>query len=185
MRKRKDLKIQNKTDIKIFILFLLFELNYPLDEAQLYEIVLENGYVGSFEFSECFSDLKEQGHILEKEGEAGTEYLISETGKLVAAELQGEILGSIREKSIRSAKGLLSLYRRGAVATATVKARPDHRSDVCCKITDADGALLEVTLAASDPLMAERIKNNFEAKPEEVYRGLLSVLTGEVDYLLR
>ena len=185
MRKRKDLKIQNKTDIKIFILFLLFELNYPLDEAQLYEIVLENGYVGSFEFSECFSELKEQGHILEKEGKDGVEYLISETGKLVAAELQGEILDSIREKSIKNAKVLLSLYRRGAVASATVKERPDHRRDVCCKITDADGTLLEVTIAASDKLTAERIKNNFEAKPEEVYRGMLSVLTGEVDYLLR
>ena len=184
MKKKKEMGMQNKTDIKVFILFLLDALSYPLDEAHLHEIVMENGYVGSFDFSECFSELKELGHILEIEEDGVRQYLISDTGRLVAAELQGDILESIREKSLQSAKGLLSLYKRGAVASAEVRERDSHGYEVVCKIADGEGTLLSLTLSSPSKAAAERMQSNFEKKPEETYRGILSVLTGEIDYLL-
>ena len=47
--------LQNKIDIKIFILFLLDNLSYPLDDESIINMIVENGYVGSFDFTECFS----------------------------------------------------------------------------------------------------------------------------------
>ena len=117
--------MSNPTDVKIFILFLLDNINYPLDYATIYDICIQNGYVGGFDFAACFSQLKDLGHILEDgEGEE-TYYVISSTGKMVAAELQSNILLSIREKSLKSAMRLLSFKKRKVKLSSAV----DHRED--------------------------------------------------------
>ena len=55
-KKKYDGEMSDKIDIKVFILFLLDELKYPMGESIIREIVSENGVVGRFDFAECFYD---------------------------------------------------------------------------------------------------------------------------------
>lgn len=184
MKKKSERELWNKTDVKIFILFLLDNLNYPLNYQTIDTIIAETGYVRTFDFAESFSELLDAGHILADEVEGEDVYLISESGRMVAGELQSEILDVIRRESMISAARLLSLYRRGADLHTSVEPREDGKYLVRLSIADRDGVMLDLACATPSRRQAERISENFEHKPEKIYRGILSVLTGEVDYLL-
>ena len=184
MKKKQELELWNKTDVKIFILFLLDNLNYPLDLATIDRIIVETGYVRPFDFTECFSELLEVGQVLEDDLGGERVYQISSVGRMVAGELQSEILDTIRRESSLCAARLLSLHRRGATLSTDIEEREDGKLLVRLSITDRDGVMLETVCAVPSRRQAEQICLNFERKPEKSYRGILSVLTGEVDYLL-
>ncbi len=179
-----DGAIKSRTDIKIFILYLLSEINYPLDYSTLCEIVAENGFIGSFDFAESFQELRELGHIEELCENGVKTYTVTATGRMVAAELQDHLLESIRKRSSLTAARILSLSMRGAKASATVTPRDDGHYSVVCAIDEPKGKLLSVELTIASRTEADRIKAFFEEKPENIYRGILSVMTGEIDYLL-
>ena len=176
--------ISDKTDIKIFILFLLDKIGYPLDEETLCEIILENGYVGYFDFAECFGELNEAGHIISAEALGKTYYAISDLGRTIASELQGGLLASIREKSLKSALRIISFKKKNATLSADVSEIENKKYNVRCRISEPIGDIFDVSLVTDTKEKAEQIKNNFLEKPEEVYRGLVAVLTGQVDYYL-
>ncbi len=179
-----DGTIHDKTEIKIFILFLLNEINHPLEYSVLCEVIAENRYIGSFVFAECFAELCELQHIEKNEKDGKVYYRISETGRMVASELEGDLPESIRDNSRKSAARVLSLYMRGASVSSRITERGDGMYAVRCAITEKEGPILSVELSVSSRAHAERIKTYFESKPENIFRGVLSVMTGEVDYLL-
>ncbi len=183
--KKKQEELWNKTDVKIFILFLLDNLNYPLDFSTIDRIIGETGFVRPFDFAECFSELTEMGQVLEDTVEGETVYQISGVGRMVANELQSELLDTIRRESATAAARILSLHRRGASVSTDITEREDGKLEVTLSITDRDGILLKTSCTTSSRRTAEQIVRNFTERPEQAYRGILSVLTGEVDYLLR
>ena len=185
MKKKKERELWDKTDVKIFILFLLDNLQYPLDMETLNRIVHETGYVGGFDFAECFSELLDDGHVIGDEVDGVAFYQVSSTGRMVAKQLQSELLDEIREESMICAARLLSLKARGATLHTSCEKRGDGQYLVRLSITDPAGTILETTCAVPSERIGEKICRNFERKPEKTYRGLLSVLTGEIDYLLR
>lgn len=179
-----DGDLDDRIDIKIFILFLLDELRYPLEEGIIADIVAENGYVGQFDFTECFSELVDRGHISKVEGKNGTEYLISPLGHMVASELQGSLHNTIRERTRISALRRLSLYKRGAESKCTVTPTEDGRYSVHCEIIEHGNSLLDVTVVVLSMKEANDIRNHFSETPEEVCRGILAVLTGKIAYYM-
>ena len=176
--------LQNKIDIKIFILFLLDNLSYPLDDESISNIIVENGYVGSFDFTECFSELLENGHIAADEVDGKTYYAISDSGRLVSAELQDSLLESIRDASSRSASHVLSLQRMGARVETELSEREDKKIFLECRVVEKNGVLFSFGVTVSSKMQAEHIMRAFREKPEKMFRGLMAVVTGNVDYLL-
>ncbi len=170
--------------MKIFILFLLDEMHYPLTESVIAEIVDESGNVGRFDFKECFSELVERGHIF-KDGEGETaKYMISPTGHNVAAELQGSLHDEMREHTRIAALRRLSLHKRGAVPKCTVTPTEDGRYTVRCEIAEKGKPLLDASVTVLSEREAHLIRSHFLDSPEEVLRGILSVLTGRLAYYM-
>lgn len=176
--------MNDKTDIKVFILFLLDNIDYPLDFDTIHDIVIESGYVGDFDFAESFSKLLELGHILKDEENGVSYYLISPTGRIVSAELQSKLMLSIREKSLKIAMRFLSFRRRGATPSSRIDKREDGKYTFHCEIDAPTGKLLSLDLTMASRLQAEDMKKKFDKDPEDVYRRLLSVMTWDADYLL-
>ena len=176
--------ISDPNDIKILILYLLDEINYPLDYEIIHDIVAHSGYIARFDFAEAFSKLLEMGHILSDVEDGETLYLISPTGKMVSAELQSNLMLSIREKSLKAAMHLLSFRKRKAKSFSAVTEREDGKYLFHCEITDPHGAIFSVDLCMSARLQAEGMKRRFDKDPEGVYRRLLAVLSADADYVL-
>ena len=183
-KQKYDGEMSDKIDIKVFILFLLDELHYPLGESMIREIVSENGVVGRFDFAECFSELVEKGHVTAHNDGNETLYVVSPLGHMVASELQGTLHDSIREKSRLSAIKRLSLHLRGAKTATSVEKTEDGTYLVHCEIKDARGVMMNTAVTVPTESEANGIVAHFSAHPEEVCRGVLSVLTGKIAYYM-
>ncbi len=180
-------QLRDKNDIKIFILYLLRHIGYPLDFVSINDIVVQDGYVGYFDFVECFAELLETGNIVELPSEEeGKEelYEITPQGVHVADNLDSRLLSSIREKSLKSALRLLSFRERGAKVKFDFQPMAGGRFTATCIISEKEEELMNVTLTLESSNQLERIRHNFYDKPEVVYKGVLAVLTGEVNYLI-
>lgn len=183
--------------VKVFILYLLEKIGYPLDYNDLATIVIRDGYVDYFDFVTYFHELLEAGHIArvskdEDEDEEKREipvdrdsYLVTETGRMIAKGLSDDLLlAAVREKSYISAMRHLSLEKRGAVVKHDIEQVGDGSYIFHCSINDCDGLAFKLSLRADSYMQVSRMRMNFEDKPDVVYRGIVALVTGNVNYLL-
>ena len=184
MKRRREGLLKHDTDIKIFILFLLNHVRYPLSLDEITELVTADGAVETFDFTGCFSELLEHGHVIEGKENGKTMYLISPTGMEAAASLEDSLLSSLRRRSLETATRYLSLSRRSAEITAEVSRCEDGRYTVSCRAAAKDGELASFSLTIASSELAEQISTHFKEKPEEVIRGLTAAATGELGFLL-
>lgn len=177
--------LKNQTDIKIFVLFLLNHVRYPLTLDEITDCVTADSVVEHIDFTAAFSELLEQEHVI-KGTEGGQEmYMISPKGMETSANLEDSLLASLRKRSLQMAMRHLSLRRREAVATAEVRPLEDGRYTVSCRATCRDGAeIASFSLTIASYEVAEQIRRHFTEQPEEVIRGLTATATGEISFLL-
>lgn len=183
--------------VKVFILYLLEKIGYPLDYNDLATIVIRDGYVDYFDFVTYFHELLEAGHIsrVPKDEEEDAErkeipvdrdsYLVTETGRMIAKGLSDDLLlAAVREKSYISAMRHLSLEKRGAVVKHDIEQVGDGSYVFHCSINDCDGLAFNLAIRADSYMQVSRMRMNFEDKPDVVYRGIVALVTGNVNYLL-
>ena len=208
--------------VKVFILYLLEKVGYPLDYNDLATIVIRDGYVDYFDFVTYFHELLEDGHIrkitvpadekkvnatenvLFSESEIQTDgendeqqsgekkvpaaekdlYEVTDTGRTIAKGLSDDLLiAAVREKSYISAMRHLSLEKRGAVVDHDIEMVGDGTYIFHCSIKDCDGMAFKLSLRADSYMQVSRMRMNFEDKPDVVYRGIVALVTGNVNYL--
>ncbi len=176
--------LKEKNDIKIFILYLMRNIGYALDFENINDIVVQDGFVNYFDFAECFAELLETGNIAEEKWPSGNMYKITEQGIHVADTLQSNLLGMLREKSLKSALRLLSFKKRGSDISFETQDLPNGRVKVTCCIIEGGEEIMRTTVTADSTVQLEKMRYNFYDKPETVYRGMLALLSGDVNYLL-
>lgn len=178
--------------VKVFILYLLEKIGYPLDYNDIATIVIRDGFVDYFDFVTYFHELLEDGHIQKlpcEEGESEMSadrdvYSVSDTGHLIATGLADDLLlAAVREKSYISAMRHLSLEKRGAVIKHDIESNGAGGYTFHCSIKDCDGLAFDLTLRADSFMQVSRMRMNFEDKPDVVYRGLVALVSGNVNYL--
>ncbi len=177
--------LTKKNDIKIFILYLLSNIGYPLDFPCVNDIAIQDGIVGYFDFAEAFAELIDGGLVLEERGEGGkATYRISEQGASVAKILESDLLETIREISLMSALRLLSFEKKGVSVTAETEPNEDGGVCLTCRIGDKKKDMLRVSVMVDSAVAADRMADNFRDRPELILRGIFSLLSGEMNYLV-
>lgn len=193
--------LKDKNDIKIFILYLLKNLQYPLDFNTISDIVVQDEFVNYFDFAECFAELLDMGTIeqiiigdgISTEATIGENgrpekknelYTITENGIIVVEQLQSNLLNMIKEKSLKSAMRLLSFKERGSDVKCTYTEREDGKYDLHCEVIENKAVILEVNLVVENKQLLDKMVYNFNDRPEILYRGVLTLLMGDINYLI-
>lgn len=216
-------QFKEENEIKIFILYLLDKIGYPLDYPSIGSIMMQDGLVNFFDFAQCFFALVDAGHIREivrdPSGEKETKekdtttagddkkenspaeigaklddfaeeyepdatvlYEVTDTGRQVAQALSGNLMVTVREKSYRSALRHLSFAKKGAYVDHSY--RPDGDGYlVTCSIKDKKGVIMDLTVRADSDYQLQRMLSNYSDRPEVVFRGVVALLSGDVNYL--
>lgn len=176
------MEITDKFEIKVFMLYLFKNIGEPLDLTTIGEVVMQDAFVNYFDFSECFHDLLKAGHVIEQEKDGEKVYVISDLGISMVSEVQGEVYASIREKALRSAQRLLALKRTGNRIACTVT--PKERGCMLhASIVDNEKTLLSLEVFVADKNYALRMKDNFDERAEIVYKGVMALLSGDVNFI--
>ena len=187
--------LHDKNEIKIFTLFLMDKIGYPLDYNNIASIVVQDGVVRYFDFADCFYQLLDAGHIWRAEeadvqlsldgSEAPAEeekYVITETGRQVARVLGDKLMLRVREQGIRSALRHLSLQKLGAAIDQEYEPDGDGYT-YRCSIKDSRGEVLSVQVRLDNKWQLDRVLKNFADRPDVIYRGILALLNGDVNYI--
>lgn len=200
-------QLKEENEIKIFILYLLDKIGYPLDYPSIGSIMMQDGIVNFFDFAQCFFALVDAGHIREivvensedeKENEAEATadyeddedmepgatvlYEVTDTGREVARVLSDNLMVAVREKGYRSALRHLSFAKKGAYIDQSYKPDGDGFL-VNCSIKHKGGVLLDLNVHADSEYQLKRMLENFSERPEVVFRGIVALLSGDVNYL--
>ncbi|MBQ9760857.1 MAG: DUF4364 family protein [Clostridia bacterium] len=172
-------------NVKIFVLYLMRNINYPLDYVTLNEIVMQTDYVMYLDFAVAFHEMLDGGLITEVEQNEQGEglYAVTDRGRIVAEQLKSDILPSILEQSLGAALRYLDFKRRDIKIRSDAKAKADHTVDVTLTVTEAGRTLLSTTVNVDSERRAEMIRENFRDRPEIIYRGILALLSGKMDFL--
>ena len=193
------LKLQNAEEIKVFILYLMERIGYPLSYTDIGAIVIRDGVTDYFAFFEQFEELLRAGHVAEvdengepvgglpREDEDAADpaklYAVTRSGKLIVDGLADNVLmAAVREKSYLSAMRHLSLEKRGAVVDQSFE-RNGTGYVFKCSIKDKDGPALNMSIRVDTVYQLNRMRLNFDENPDVVLRGMHAILTGNVNYL--
>ncbi|MBQ1260720.1 MAG: DUF4364 family protein [Clostridia bacterium] len=183
MKKKEPYTLKTLTDIKVFLLFILDNIKYPVDHSTIMKIVAENIDEPGLDYEEGLSELVERGFVISDSFEGTTYYVISKTGQPVAAELYDILDESLRERSIRSAIKHSSLLDSGLRTKTEIEELPSHRFKVTVTMLDSVEEVMSASFTVVSRLEAERIRENFETRPQGMYSGFLFAATGRMEYL--
>ncbi|MBR2353756.1 MAG: DUF4364 family protein [Clostridia bacterium] len=175
--------IGNVRNVKIFVLYLMENINYPMDFVTINDIVMQTDYVMYLDLAEAFAELTD-GELIEKITEEGEDrYRITDKGRHVARELKSDILPGILDRALEAALRYLNFKERGIVPRCTVERVEGDRFAVTCSFTEQKVCIFSQTLIVDTETRALQMQSNFYERPEAVYRGVHALLSGNVNYL--
>ena len=182
MKKNKDSVLNTMMDIKVFLLFLLDNIAHPIGHTTLMDIIMKNLDIMSFDYEECLRELVSSEHLYYDEIDGERYYMISDKGRFVASELYDNLDEDFRERSLRLAIKHISLTDSGASTQSFITEAEANRYRVTLVASDKYGEIMRNSIVVNSRAEAERIKQNFENKPDAVYRGIFFASTGRLEY---
>ncbi len=170
-------------NVKIFVLYLMQNINYPLDFVTINDIVMQTDYVMYLDFAEGFNGLLDGG-LIEKVQEEGVEkYTVTAHGAIVASELKSDILSSILDKSLAAALRYLDFKKRGVTIKFDIKEQENGKYRIDTSMSENGKVVFSQMIEVDSYDRARRMKENFYERPEALYRGVLALLSGNVNYI--
>ena len=179
--------IGSKRNVKIFVLYLMQNVHTPLDYITLGDMVMHTDYVAYLDLAEAFHEMLDDGLIEAVDhNEQGEERFVpTAKGICVAESMRRDLLPSILDESLATALRYLDFKRRGVKVSARIEKNPDGTGYYLhCNVTEKGKNLMNVSLWVDSELRAERMADRFRGKPENVYKGIAALLSGNVDYLM-
>ena len=165
--------IHEKLDIKILILFILRRLPGVVDRETLGELCQCDNGIGYFDYSDCLSELTENGNVIETpEG-----YQITEKGARNADAVESSLPYSVRMKADRVTEPIAEQMRRAAMIVAQHTNTPEGGCNVHLALSDGIGQIVSMQLLAADEAQARTMEHYFKAHAEDVYQALVRMLT--------
>lgn len=178
------LPLVEKRDIKLFLLYLLKNIGIPVDFETLNDIIDKDAIINYFDFSQSLAELLETGNVIESTENSETVYSITEQGIHVCENLESSLLLSLRERSLKSALRILDFKKRDASVDCTCEPEGNGYR-LYFSITEKGVDTIRLAIRLNSAEQAEKIQYNCRNKPEFLYKGILALLSGEVDYLLQ
>lgn len=169
---------------KIFILYILGSIDESVEFSTINDMVLQDGLVTYFDFAAAFSDLLEQGQIASssRSPEGEPLYAITAQGRSVLETYEQELLSDDKDRAYRHAMRVLAFKRNGISQTSSVT-ETESGWTFSCAISDKQKTLFETSVFLSDRAFAEQLRANFDDRADIIYRGVLSLLSGDVDFI--
>ncbi len=175
----------SKQTVKVFVLYLMQNVGYPMDFVTVNDIIMQTDYVAYLDFAESFAEMLDMG-LIQQKGECPSgepAYAVTEKGRTVAESMQDTILPSILEEALAAALRHLDFSRRGVKVSCRTSPAVGGGYDLHCALCERDTPLFSLALHVDSAARAAAMAEQFRANPEHIYRASLALLSGNVNYL--
>lgn len=177
--------IGSMNNVKIFVLYLMRNINYPLDFVTINDIVMQNDYIMYLDFAIAFHEMLDT-ELIEEVGKNEKDdplYAVTRRGAIVAEQLKSDLLPSILDRSLACALRYLDFQQRGIDVDCTSEKLGDQTFNVTVIIRERKKVLMQTTVNVDSEYRARQMRENFRERPDVIYRGVIALLTGNVNYL--
>ena len=177
------LKLENKLDVKVFILYLMNKVDAPLEYTTVNDIVLQDEFVNYFDFALCFSELLDAGQV-EEAGSIGDIklYRVSKSGKESLASYESSLLSVIRDHASKSVRRFMAYKREGRRTVSEITPCGEGYM-LKCEIYDREKKLFSTEIYISELADAEEIKDNFKDRDDIILKSVQALISGKVNYI--
>lgn len=178
-------QVGSKNNVKIFVLYLMENINYPMDFVTLNDVIMQTDYVMYLDFAEAFGEMTDDGLVecVGKDERDSELYFVTEKGRMIAAELKSDLLDSILDQSLACALRYLNFRKRGIEAQCKITPEKNGKYKFECSLCEKGEMIFKTEMIVDSKNRAERMKANFKERPETVFRGVNALLSGNVNYL--
>lgn len=178
--------MKSNETVKIFVLYLMENVGYPLDYLTVSDMILQTDYVIYLDFAEAFADLQDGGMVAEvgKNEHGEPMYAVTDKGSLVCRELGKSRTPIVLEHALATALRFLDFRKREVSIKSRIEEVGDGRYRFICTMTEKGVVVMEDMIVVDSIARARQMEENFNKRPEAVYRGTLALLAGNVNYLL-
>ena len=137
------------------------------------------------DFAESFHEMLDSGLIEEvcRSDADDPMYMVTDKGRIVATELHSEILSSLLDKSLECALRYLDFKKRNITVSARIEKREDGRYDVICILKEKNEVIMQNSVVVDTIIRAQRMEDNFRDHPEVVYKGVMALLSGNINFI--
>lgn len=170
----------DKTEMKIFILYVMRHVLDPVTLDQMGEIVLIDDNMNYFQYCECAAELVNSELLIkEADGEGRETYTLTPRGYDTVSAVESSLPTALRRAARENALIVLNRLRRESRLEARVIER---KGEPLSKLTMTDGRdpILQIEIMAGDREQAGEICRNFLHRAEDVFDGILRALLDEV-----
>ncbi len=177
--------IGGKNNVKIFVLYLMRSIGYPMDYSTISDIVMQTDYVMYLDYAESFAEMLD-GDLVRVAGKDEAEielYEVTEKGAIVAEELKSDILERVLDESLAKALTYLDFKRRNITIDCGSQKLPDTTYDVYITVKEKSKVLLNTTINVNSEYHAMQIRRVFRDRPDAIFRGTMGLLCGNVNFL--
>lgn len=158
--------------VKVLLCFLLERLKHPVNENQLYEIVMDSEVINYFYYMQALDELLKNGSVTKTENGGSTYIKLEEKGRLGADYFNDTVPYYFRKKLLKAALSYFSRLRRESETDIEI-APTKGGCEVRCTIRDDCSDLMKIALYAPDEEQARLIKEKILLAPEEFYRRVI------------
>lgn len=177
--------IRDKNKVKIFVLYLMHNIHYPMTKVQINDIVMVSDYVFYLDFAESFNEMLD-GDLIAVVGkdENGFElYEPTQKGMLVADALHCDIKERILDESLVCALRYLDFQRRDVKVDTEFVKLPDTTFNITMTMSERGKIIFKTTINVDSEFRMHESLQTFRDRPDVVYRGMIALLAGRVNYL--
>lgn len=165
--------------VRVLLCYLLARFGKPLNKEILFHAIQSEELANYFEIVDAYSELVKNKHIIEDNSLC----TVSESGKMIADQLDTELPLTVREKSLSAILKLLLKEKNETENKVEIKSIENGKI-VSCKIMGGeDICLCDLNLYVPDDIQAEVVKRNFYNIPDILYRTIISMLTEDSEML--
>ena len=177
-------EVEYRNQAKVFILYIMNSIQEPQEFTTISDMVLQDEFINYFDFAAAFNDLLEKKQIEGLSGEDGKEplYRVTDEGRSILESYESDLSPEMRDKALRHAMRIL-LFKRDGVRQSSDLTEVPGGFCLHCVILDPERVLFETSVFVSDEQYARRLQENFNDHADIIYKGTMSLFSGDVNYI--
>jgi len=179
--------LSKENEAKVFILYMMDCIGVGLCYEDIWELAQECGFSvssGYFDFAEIFSKLVQENNVREYENsEDEGLYFVTERGKTIADNLGDLIPTAIKDKCAVCASRMIEMKKLDADFYSEIESQGGGYRFIF-GIKTKSGDIFNASLLVKEESTAEKMRMVFSERPGYIYRYILGMMTGEVDFIL-
>lgn len=161
--------------VKIAICYLLDEIEKPIRESELYEIVMKSEAVNYFHYNQAIEELLKSGALTAYEENGERFFKLEEKGRQSSECYNDYVPYHFRKRLLKSAFKFFSAQKHEKEATIYITETATG-FNVNCTIGGDELELMRFSVYAPDLEQAEMIKDKIRLNPELFYKNVIGFL---------